>query len=661
MPARMVNGSFAVERGVSRARALRPWAAPWLAVLLWMVLGADPAAAQVGLRVHQAPDDVRVDGMLREWGGVPKKSVGRGTDASMRYAIAYDTRGLYVAASVADDRVVRSSSPGRKEDAIVLTLALPGRRGLRGVELWLYPGVAGRARAVAARSAVGGRPRPISGAQVVEGPRRRGPGYDLEAFIPWKAIPGASRWERGHAAIRLRDVDREAHPKVEAEPASAEVNPRALDRLPSLIVAGSSSELLARFLAHKNLAGLRPRADLSGNVAGDRRKERVVVVDKYVLVMGPGFRKGKSYDYLKLPVGSASDVRKARLRDLTGDGHQEVLLLLRQGNEQGSRDLWMVFDVGDDGIAPEWGAEVRKETGEGVVQARFAVQGGRRGPPTLRLRVGKARGLSADNYQEAPARDVAPILLPWGKVLERRYQYRNGRFGVIDEKENPDYEPPRPKRAERRSRPAPRRRASRPAAPSIDQLIGAVKKKLGIAARASGRFEHTVNVAEDDRPERLVVFGKVLVVVGPGFRGGQGYFVQELPVVDAKDVLRVKPVDLTGDGRREVLMRIRQRFDEGVAREVLMAYCFHDGGFHRILSVEVARQQEGREVRNGVRLVRDGKRYDIVVTPGRARGWDASSWSFRDGKGDDGVEPLLLPWRDRPVRYGYVGEGIGRK
>ncbi|MFW6085601.1 MAG: hypothetical protein ACODAG_00235 [Myxococcota bacterium] len=646
---------------MNRSRAVRASVPLWLAALLWMAFGPDPAAAQVGLRVHQAPDAVRVDGMLREWGGVPKKRIGTGADASMRYAIAHDDRGLYVAASVADDRVVRSSSPGRKEDAIVLTLALPTRRGLRGVELWLYPGVAGRARAAAGRSAIGGRPRPLPGAKVVEGPRRRGPGYDLEAFIPWKAIPGSSRWQRGHAAIRLRDVDREARPKVEAEPASAKVDSRALDRLPSLIVAGSSSELLERFLAHKNLAGLRPRADLSGNVAGDRRKERIVLVDKYALVMGPGFRKGESYDYLKLPVRSAADVRKARLRDLTGDGHDELLLLLRQGNDRGSRHLWMVFVVGDDGIAPEWGVEVRKKTGDGVVEARFDIQGRRRGPPVLRLRAGKARGLSAENYREAPARDVAPIPLPWGKVLERRYQYRDGRFTKVGEKENPDYEPPRPKRTERRSRPAPQRRAAPAAAPSIDQLIAAVKKKLGVPSGASGRFEHTENLAEDGRDERLVVFGKTLVVVGPGFRGGEGYFVQELPVADAKDVLRVKPVDLTGDGRREVLMRIRQRFEEGVTREVLMAYCFHDGGFHRILAVEVARQQNGREVRNGVRLARDGKRYDIVVTPGRAEGWDASSWSFRDGEGDDGVEPLLLPWRDRPVRYGYVGEGIGRK
>ncbi|MFW6050416.1 MAG: hypothetical protein ACODAU_04535 [Myxococcota bacterium] len=637
----MATGRLAVGRGDGR------WVA-WCALVAALLVPA-ASKAQVGLRVERAPDRVRVDGMLREWRGTRFGRVGSGSDASMRYALAHDDRGLYVAARVSDERVVRAVRPGRKEDAVVVTLVLPAGRGAKGLELWLYPGKPG-VRAVAGLAPLGGRPRPVRGAKVVESPRDGG--YDLEAFVPWSAIPGAGARERGRGAIRLRDVDSEARRRVEAEPSSAEVDRRALERLPELVVAGSSAELLHAFLAHKNLVGVRPRADLGGDVAGDGREERVVVVDRYAVVLGPGFREGKGYDFLELPVRKAADVRDAGLRDVTGNGKAELLLRLRQRNELGARDVWMVFAITEESVRPLWGVELRKEVDDGWAEAELDVLPQRRGPPILRVRAGEARGLSPSDLTEASARDVAPMLLPWGKVLERRYRFQGGRFRVVGEKENPDYEPP----AERRRTTARRRTRSRPAparGPTADEMLAAAKSRLGIAEATQPDFEETVDLAEDERPERLAVYGKALVIVGPGFRGGDGFFHYEIPVADASDVLRVRALDLTGDGRREVLMRLRQRFDEGLAREVLLAYCLHENSFNRILAVEVARMQKGREVRNHVKPVREGRRFDLVISPGRARGWDASSWPFRDGGADDGVAPLLLPWRDEALRYRY--------
>lgn len=102
---------------------------------------------------------------------------------------------------------------------------------------------------------------------------------------------------------------------------------------------------------------------------------------------------------------------------------------------------------------------------------------------------------------------------------------------------------------------------------------------------------------------------------------------------------------MTGDGRAEILVRVRQTFGD-VRREVLLVHQLTERGFPRLLQVEVARAQGERSITNEVRT-RGGR---LEIAPGRARGWTADSYRFtRDPS--DSVEPLLLPWRDRPVRY----------
>ncbi|MBZ0118789.1 MAG: hypothetical protein K8H88_17440, partial [Sandaracinaceae bacterium] len=92
--------------------------------LLFLFLFASSTQAQVGLRLF-AVEGIRVDGALRDWQGGRFATLGEGDDASMEYLLGYDERGLYLAAQVRDDRLVRSAQGGTREDAIILTLAFP--------------------------------------------------------------------------------------------------------------------------------------------------------------------------------------------------------------------------------------------------------------------------------------------------------------------------------------------------------------------------------------------------------------------------------------------------------------------------------------------------------------------------------------------------------
>jgi len=630
-------------------RRLLPTSLTFALLLSWQ-----PAQAQIALPVHEVGEDgVRIDGMLRDWRTIRRVRVGRGDDASMSFALGYDARGLYVAAEVSDERLVRTRRPTPNEDAIVVTLATPRGRGWQASEVWVFAGKPPIAGSAAVGTLGARRLRPANGSRVVEAPRDGG--YSVEAFVPWSRIPGASRWQEGRISVRLRDVDLESRPEVEDEPATAEVDPRNLDRLPRVRPTGGEAAVLDRFLQAQGIPGADPDHSLRGDVCGDGRPERVVQVQRFVVVFGAGYEDGNGFDFLQLPVQATGDVHGARLRDFTGDGKAELLVELRQRDGRGSRDLWQLFTFDCDRIRPLFAVETRKETPRGHVEASVRVTGrGRR--TQIEVRAGRAHQLSPESFREAAATDAEAILLPWGPVLQRTYRWDGERFATVRERANPNpWDPAAEQRERERERQRERERDETPAqsAPGIDDLLAAVRRERRIPPSVRPRFRADVNLAEDGAPERLVVLGDALVVVGTRFRRGQGYFHFEIPVAAHADLLDVSTADLTGDGRHEVLIRARQALGD-VQRELLMVHRFtRGGGFPRILSVEVARQQQDHRVENEVRT-RGGR---LEIRPGRARGWSAETWPW-SATADTDVAPLLLPWRDRPVRYRFADDRL---
>jgi hypothetical protein len=145
------------------------------------------------------------------------------------------------------------------------------------------------------------------------------------------------------------------------------------------------------------------------------------------------------------------------------------------------------------------------------------------------------------------------------------------------------------------------------------------------------------------------------VIFGPGVRDGTGWFHYEIPVRDAGDVLEVRTAEVTGDRREEILLRIRRSVGD-VRREVLLVYQMTTSGFTAILQREVAREQGGNRIDNEVRVGRG----QLEIRPGTARGWSVDNWPWSDVASSDGIEPLLLPWRDGPVRYRFVAGRLVR-
>jgi len=609
-----------------------------LAPLLALSLLAGSTARAEPLRIDRSAEAMRVDGALKEWRGARFTELGQGDDARVRYALATTDEGLFVGAEIADDKLV----PGDGGDALVLTLAMPEQRGMAVSELWLYPGASGqkaRARLGSGAGPVRAEPR----VQVVEGPRSQGAGYVIEARIPWAVVRGAEIWEQGRGGLRFVDVDAKK-PEITLESARA----GSPGELPRLALGTGQVDLLGAFFQAKRLSAVEPRYDFRADVSGDARPERVVVLDQYVVVYGPGYRRGETYGYFALPFGTGGGLKSAELLDLTGDGRVELVATLRQVNHLGGRELWQVLSLDDDTIAPLFAVELRKERKGGFVEnALTLVTKGQR-VPRIDVKVGRALGLDASTYPpEEPRSDAQPILLPWGDVQARGYAYDGKRFAVVAEEKRP----PAPAVAPAAATPLRTESPTIVRGPSTGELLAQARADLKLAPSEAPRFTLRANVLGGAAPEQVDVLGKVLVVTGADVGQGRGYLTYVAPVAAPADVLDVRAAEVTGDATDELLVRGRQAFSSGAQREILIVLRGDESGrIARVLTAEVARRQGRGVIENRVVPQRGA----LVIEPGRVEGWAKDSYPFAVELPSE-LAPLRLPWRDRAVRYRLQG------
>jgi hypothetical protein len=620
----------------------------------FILVGAASAQAEAVLPVLAAsPSQLRVDGDVGEWRGAKFQKLGSDSAGSAEVALAFDPSGLFVGARVRDDAFVRTPQPSAAEDALVLRLAFPERGKFVESELWLFAGRIGKSPA-SVQVRAGGVLRALKGgAQIVEGPSPGG--YALEAFLPWSSFEGGADWSFARGALRLHDVDAT---KGRATGPSTAASTLTAAKLPWLAFDGGPVPALSSFLRAKNLEQTASKLDFVGDVRADGRAERVLVIGPFVVVSGTGGQ----FAFTELPVSSAGDLLSADLRDLTADGKPELVLRLRQQNDLGKRELVRVYGFASEAPAALFGAEVRKQTAAGTIDAKIAFERGK-----IELSAGAAKGLGPDNYQETPPGEVIPIPLPWGAWKARVYAWDGKRFALASERENPKAEP-QPSAAA-----APPAAASetivadtaRGRAPdtSKDALapLDAYKQARGVGPEVRPRFAQSTNLIGDSRPETLAVFGRELAVTGEAIGGDAGFFYLGLPVADPADVLGLQTGDLTGDGRREILVRVRQRISD-VQRELMYCYGLSAQRATQLVVVEVSRARGGQRIDNKVTLVPgpDKQRSVLTIEPGVARGWSASDYPFT-AESLDGIEPLLLPWKDQPASYVFERDRLIRR
>jgi hypothetical protein len=186
-------------------------------------------------------------------------------------------------------------------------------------------------------------------------------------------------------------------------------------------------------------AGVAPRFDFVTNVAEDEQPERILAHDRDIVVFGKGFKQGRGYVFITLSAfAQASDIIDMTARDMTGDGHADIIVRGVQktaapeelGEGELVREVVFIYTVSPEGITRVFAAESALSLGAKRMQGTVSFLAGRPGLD-IEVRPGRAVGWDRSNWpykQDTEAvSGLEPLLLPW-TAQPVRYRFIGDRY-----------------------------------------------------------------------------------------------------------------------------------------------------------------------------------------------------------------------------------------
>jgi hypothetical protein len=621
-----------------------------------------PADAVIAGLLHAELVDkdapVKLDGVLKEWPPrTPAKTTikGGGGATTMSADLQYDADKIYLGAEVGDERLHRTARFGENEDHASLVIAFPTGATFAAYEVGLYAGKPGESAGSVRYLSGPKKGQEVPGSKIVEAPA--GKGYSFEAVVPWATFPESRTTRLGlRGAMRYYDSD---GGQIKTILATGDGDVATPEKLPSLPTQAELS-LMEGLLGPKNWLDKKPTYELIADVAGDGMKEKIALYDRVFVIYGPSYREGKQFFYRD----TGGDVVEMTARDVTGRGKEDIVLRRKfaVGSSGAYREWFEVWSCIGDEPTTTFAHEITVAAG-----GKKVTNSVRASLKEIEVSLEPAAGWDVASYREPTTSDVDPVLLPWGAVKSRTFRFEGNkfvRFKQVDQAPAPGAEP---ERVARGSLPD---TSKQPPTPPVKQggdlsgqLLDTFRRDRGAPADLKPKFDLQVNVAEDARPERVVVLGRDIVVFGPGFKGGNAYaYITLSQFADAADISEVTARDMNGDGAANLVVRgVRRVASQGGDRvdvDALFIYELNNGVLQRVFGIETAREQGGKRVQGMVQFVpaKSGKGFDIDVRPGAAKGWNEKTYPWPQEKPGGQIEPLLLPWGGIPsLRYAWNG------
>jgi hypothetical protein len=602
----------------------------------------------------------KLDGMLKEWHArtPATETISGNTDGlGLEVAVQASDETLWIAAEVTDANITRSGKAAPGDDHVTMTIAFPSGRGvLKAYEIGLWPGIPGSVPGSVKWTAGPNAGQKVAGAKLVEMDVKGG--LTFEATVPWSSFPESATVRVGmRAAFRYHDGDGSTTTGVLATGPGGVDNPADLPALP----IAAEHAVLEGLLQQKGLSGTKPKIDLFADVAGDDRKERISVFGRFFTICGPGYRKGRQFFWREV----AGDIVSLETKEVTGHGKEEFIVRRRIPQGGATHEILEVWSIPANSEEPTtiFAQQIAIMSSDGK---RRVSNSARLGSKEIEVSTEPAVGWDPSTFGETIASDIEPLLLPWGTVRSRTFKLEGNKF--VKASEVTQAASPAPAAAQQapgealpRDVPTPRVQKGSDLG---KQVLEAYLRDAGLPAGTKPRFDLEVNVDGDAKPERVALFGRDIVVLGPSFKGGTGYARLSLTqFADDKDVGELTARDLTGDGGAELIVRGTRRAKgpagENIDIDGLFVYQVKDGNIARVFAVETGREMNGKRVQGLVQFVpaKGGKSFDIDVRPGAAKGWSKETYPWpQEQPGSGPVEPLLLPWGSIPnVRYMWNG------
>lgn len=601
---------------------------------------------------------VKLDGVLKEWHprSPAHEAVSGQTSAELEIGALYDDTRLFIAAEITDSKLVRSARHADADDHVSMAIAFPeGRGGLKAYAIGLWPGKPGDSTGAVRWLAGPHKGKDVAGARIVEYDSKNGTVF--EAAIPWSSFAEARTLRVGlRAAFRYHDGDGSTTAGVVAT-GSGDVD-KATDLPP--FPTPSEQAVVDGLLTEQKLAGKPPKIDVFADIAGDERFERISVFGHFFTICGPGYRGGRQFFWRQVH----GSITSAETRAITGRPKDDVIVRRKIKVGDAVHEILEVWSVmrGDEPTTL-FSHEVAVFSTDGKKRVANTV---RVSPKEIEIATDTAAGWDAASFNEPSINDVTPALLPWGTVKSRTFRFDKGKFEAASEVAQKGASPAATPATTNAEAPPPRDPPTPEVRKGTDlgkQVLEAYFRDGGIAP-TKPRFDLEVHVDGDARPERVALIGRDIVVLGPGFNGGNRYARMTLTqFADEKDISEMTARDVTGDGAAEIIVRgvrhLTTPANERVDVEGLFIYHVKNGALSRAFAVETAREQGKNRIQGLVQFVpaKNGKGFDIDARAGIAKGWTDKTYPWPEDKPGTGpVEPLLLPWGAlKNVRYAWNG------
>lgn len=336
-------------------------------------------------------DLIQVDGLLDDWEGIRSitKSGADPRDSALAVRCAYDTSTLYFAIDVTDDRLIRQKGRGKAEDRLSLSFG--------EARLWIAP-AGDNAKLDVWWEKTRATPKLP---EVADSLQKRG--WSVELSLPLASAPG---WARGVPslpfAVAHEDVDMLTGGEAPSETAIPDI----------LLTFEVASRTLKGFLEQAHLRPNDVIFDQLADMDGQPGRERVIVAGRLIAALSDG------YAYVGLPLASPKDLLGVDLVDLAGDGKSSAVVRYREHGGGGSRDVLAIFTLKSEGFTRSFAHEIAKQMGTSRLENKWELvprKGKNAHGRDLVITPGAATGFTAESWNETPADDMAPILLPWGE------------------------------------------------------------------------------------------------------------------------------------------------------------------------------------------------------------------------------------------------------
>jgi len=598
---------------------------------------------------------IKLDGVLKEWPPrTPAKTLRGATDGvTFAAGLQYDDSKLYVAGEIEDAHYVRTARFADGEDHVSFALAFPASGGQYKVyEIEIFPGKSGETAGAVKFASGPQKGHDVPGAKVVEAPSGK-TGLTFEAAIPWTTFAEARTVRVGlRASLRYHEGDGKAERGVLATSPGGEGAANDLASLPT----AAERAVVEGLLEPKGLSKEVPKIELIADVAGDAMKERISVFDKYFTVCGPGYRGGKQFFYREL----SGELTRIEARDLGGRGKDALLVRKRMTHQGVAHDAFEVWVFPKDEPETVFSQEVAVSQGAKRVTNALRVS-----QAEIEVTAEPAAGWDQATYREPSLAETEPLLLPWGPVKSRTFRFDGAKFTKASEVAQAGQKPADPPKVA--SAPLPRDVPTPEVSKGGDMSARVYDQYLAdqhVAAGTRPKADLKVQVHGDARPERVVVMGRDLVVLGPGYKGGSQYAYARLSdFATPEDITEVTARDITGDGLAEIVVRGKVKLSPTVDSEVLLVYSASGDRVTRLLAVETARESQGSRIQGLVQFVPSKTRgFEIDVRPGTSRGFTEKNCPFSETEATGQSVPVLLPWgKTKSLRMVWNGTAFTKQ